>query len=175
MPSGQQEISYQSDKLKGHFQSGIKLSFSGCWEKRRGRGGSSQPTEVAISPPGHKGLRCVSAPTTAGLETGIDTCFPKDKGDESQAQPKREKDKELRLAHSDKTRLLNRLNTTLSTKTEGHGFGTCWPQSPSASESANFSSHLTSNGLSRAESSSIRCESSRSVGTLLVMVSCSVS
>lgn len=26
---------------------------------------------------GHKGFRCISAPTTARLETGIDTCFPK--------------------------------------------------------------------------------------------------
>ena len=49
------------------------------------------------------------------------------------------------------------------------------PQSPSASESANFSSHLTSNGRSRTGSSSIFCESSRSVGSLLAMVSCSVS
>lgn len=48
-------------------------------------------------------------------------------------------------------------------------------QSPSASESANFSSHLTSNGPSLPGSSSILCESSLSVGALLAVVSCSVS
>lgn len=68
--------------------------------------------------------------------------------------------------------------------TSGTGRGDCTgtrgpsaaaPQSPSASESANFSSHLTSNGLSLPGSSSILCESSLSVGALLAVVSCSVS
>lgn len=68
--------------------------------------------------------------------------------------------------------------------TSGTGRGYCTgtqrlsaaaPQSPSASESANFSSHLTSNGLSLPGSSSILCESSLSVGALLAVVSCSVS
>jgi hypothetical protein len=49
--SGQQAVSYQSDKLKHHFQSGIKLSFSGCYEEGKWKGNSSQPVEVTISPP----------------------------------------------------------------------------------------------------------------------------
>lgn len=169
-------ISYQSDKLKRHFQSGIKLSFSGCyeegtftalllrpvavWPSLRRRAGAGEP--VGLTP---------NAPQTK--EARLDArCFPKGQREtKSQARPKR-KDTE------DGGLLTTATYAALGWGSELATQGTCGrpgPQSPSASESANFSSHLTSNGRSLPGSSSIFCESSRSVGSRLAMVSCSVS
>lgn len=130
-----------------------------------GSGTSRRPTRISTH----------SRPLRASRPDAILVVFPVHKEDKSQAQPKRKQRTEDRCTVTRlKTPLLNRLNTKLSTK-ELQDTSRDAAQSPSASESANFSSHLTSNGLSLAESSSILCESSLSVGTLLVMVSCSVS
>lgn len=157
--SGQQDGSYQSDKRKRHFQSGIKLSISGC---NNGVGAETflprqcwscgQPSARTLCPP--RG--------PCPCRRGQLAVFPEDKDTTSQLDP-RERDTEdggLQVPWSG-----------------GAGWGGPGlpPQSPSASESANLSSHLTSKGRSRRGPSSSLCESSGSVGSRLARVSCSVS
>lgn len=167
--SGQQAVSYQSDKLKCHFQSGIKFSLSGCYKEGRSQYNSSQAGGCPVISHRREARGSGDPQREAG---GNDRCFPEGQREaDSRAGPKGRDtgDKSLHLTGS--------LHSTARGTGGLDAQAGPWavPQSPSASESAYFSSHLTSKGLSLTGRSSILCESSLSVGTLLAMVSCSVS